>query len=458
MEPGNPSYNIPSAVRLTGSLNYAALEASLNEIVRRHESLRTTIVTEAGQPRQLIASELAITLSIEDLSQYDMQEGELKARQCVAAEAAQSFDLAQGPLFRVRLLKLDEQTHIVLFTMHHIISDEWSLGVLVQELAALYTAFCDSQPSPLPEPQLHYADVASGQSQQLHGAALEKLLSYWRQQLRDPLPVLDLPFDRPRPERSTYEGALYNFNLTEDVSNGLRVLSRQESVTLFMTMLAALQTLLHRYTGQTDIVVGTDISGRNRLETEGLIGFFVNHLVLRTSLSDRLTFRALLKRVREVALGAYAHQDMPFDRLVSALQPDRKATHMPLFQVLFVFGHQRESTVAVPGLTLHSLDTDFTLSKYDLTLFITAETDEIRGAWRYRTELFEPDTINHMATQFTTLLSSIVANPDNRLKRLEMFTEAEKAQTATTRRIHRSRKTRRRSEARRKAITVLEKS
>jgi len=434
MEPGNPSYNMSGAVRLTGSLNITALEESLNEIVRRHESLRTTFSSVNGQPVQVITPASKLVLSVMNLDNCPETEREAQARKLVTEEAPRPFDLSQGPLFRVYLLRLGEQEHILLFNVHHIVSDEWSLGVLIRELAALYDAFCNGRPSPLPELPIQYADFAHWQRQWLRGENLEAQLSYWRQQLGGNLPVLKLPFDRQPPAQPTYRGAIHSFLLPSALSKSLKALSRHEGVTLYMVLLATLQTLLHRYSGQDSIVVGTDVANRNRLETEGLIGFFVNHLVLRTDLNGNPTFRKLLRRVREVTLRAYAHQDLPFDKLVGALQPERNLNHTPLFQVLFVFGNPAMPTLELPGLTLSPLRSDLVLSKYDLTLFMNEREQEIGGAWRYSAELFDAATITQMSDHFETLLSSIVANPDARLSSLEMLAEAERQQQAMEKR------------------------
>ncbi len=430
MEPGNPSYNMPIAVRLTGALNVVALEASLNEIVRRHESLRTTFTAVNGQPRQVIAPALSLSLPVMDLSGQSEAESEAQVRKLVGEEAVRPFDLASGHLFRVRLLRLAAEEHVVLFTMHHIISDEWSLGVLVRELAALYEAYCEGRPSPLAELGIQYADYANWQREWLKGEALETQLGYWRDQLGDGLPALQLPFDRPRPAAQTYRGATHTFVLSPEVSALLKGLSRQEGVTLFMTLLAGLQTLLYRYSGQEEIVVGTDVANRNRLETEGLIGFFINHLVLRTKLGGNPTFRQLLGRVGEVTLGAYAHQDLPFDKLVGALRLERNPGQTQLFQVLFVFGNPTMPTLELPGLTLSPLRSELVMSKYDLTLFMNEREAEIRGTWRYSTELFDAATIERMSDHFETLLGNIAANPDARLKSLEMLTCDEREQQA----------------------------
>ncbi|MGE0127961.1 MAG: amino acid adenylation domain-containing protein [Blastocatellales bacterium] len=431
MEPGNPSYNMPGAVRLTGALNVAALEASLNEIIRRHESLRTTFTAVDGKPVQVIAPAQPLSLPVMDLSGRSEAEREAQVRKMAAEDALRPFDLAQGPLFRVRLLRLAAEEYVELFSMHHIISDEWSFGVLVRELAALYEAFCQGRPSPLPELPIQYGDFANWQRQWLQGETLDAHLAYWRQQLDGELPVMQLPFDHPRPvgpaapTYPTYRGATHSFVLSPEVSAALKALSRQEGATLFMTLLAALQTLLHRHTGQDDIVVGTDVANRNRMETEGLIGFFINHLVLRTKLGGNPTFRQLLRRVREVTLGAYAHQDLPFDKLVGALSGERNLNHTPLFQMLFVFGNPAMPVLELPGLTLSPMRSDLILSKYDLTLFMSERGQEISGLWRYGAELFEAATISRMSDHLVTLLGSVTANPDARLMSLDMLTEAE---------------------------------
>jgi Condensation domain/TubC N-terminal docking domain len=326
-EAGSVVYNITAAVRLTGPLKATVLEQSLNEIVRRHDVLRATFPTVDGQPYQVICPALPlrqaqgqlVTLSVVDLRELPEVEREAEARRLATAEAQRPFDLARGPLVRTAVLQLGDEDHILLLTMHHIVSDSWSTGVLFQELSVLYEAFSTGSPSPLPELTLQYADFARWQRQWQQGEVLEQQLSYWKQRLGDTLPVLELPSDRPRPTKQTSRGATHSLTLPPSLSESLNALSRQEEVTLSMTLLAAFQTLLYRYTGQDDIVVGTPIAGRNLVEVGGLIGFFVNTLVLRTKLAGNPSFRELLGRVREVVLGAYAHQDLPFEKLVEKL-------------------------------------------------------------------------------------------------------------------------------------------
>ncbi len=454
IEPGNPAYNMPSAVRLTGALDLEALERSLNLIVARHESLRTTFVTVDGEPMQVVHPPQPLSLAVELCPHSNGTQQAEALQKLAAAEATVPFDLARGPLLRVRLLQLAATEHVIFLTMHHIISDEWSLNVLVRELATLYGAFSQAEPSPLPELPLQYADFARWQRSWLQGDVLAQQLGYWRQQLGTDLPVLNLPHDHPRPAQPTYAGAIHPFTLAPDLAQELKALSRQEGATLFMTLLAGLQILLYRMTGQADVAVGTDVANRNRLETEGLIGFFVNHLVLRCDLRGNPSFRKLLKQVRTVTLGAYAHQDLPFDRLVSALQPERKGSHTPLFQVLFVFGNPSAPTLELPGLTLSPLSSDLVLAKYDLTLFMGERAESIGGAWRYSTERFDAATIHRIANQFVTLLAGVVAHANERIDQLPLLTAAEQAEQQQEQSTRETSRVQRRKGVSRKAIVL----
>ena len=311
-----------------------ALERSFNEVVRRHEALRTTFAEMDGRPVQIIADSLTIGLRIDDLSALPEDDREAEAARLANLEAQQPFDLRSGPLLRTRLLKLAEDHHCVLLTMHHIVSDGWSAGVFIREVAGLYQAYSRKEESPLEELPIQYADYAAWQRQWLSGDVLEQQLSYWKDQLQAASAVLELPTDRPRPAVQTFRGSSLPVYLSKQVTDSLKALSRSEAATLFMVMLAAFKALLYRYSRQTDICVGTPIANRSRAEVEPLIGFFVNTLVLRSQLAPGLTFRQLLKRVREVALAAYAHQDIPFEQLVEQLQPQRDLSHNPLFQVM----------------------------------------------------------------------------------------------------------------------------
>ncbi|HXP76316.1 MAG TPA: amino acid adenylation domain-containing protein, partial [Stellaceae bacterium] len=426
LEPGLSAYNIPAAIRLHGLLNLAALERSLNEVVRRHEALRTTFSQVDGRPTQVIAPDLTIALPVVDLRALPASERETEVRRLVTAEAQRPFDLSRGPLLRATVLQLDEEEHVGLLTMHHIVSDGWSTGILVREVATLYLAYRAGGSSPLPAPPIQYADFAQWQRQWLQGDVLERQIAYWKGQLAGAPAVIDLPLDHPRPAVQTFRGAHQALVLPKHLHDGLKALGRQDGATQFMTFLAAFKLLLHRYTNHDDLIVGTPIANRNRLETEGLIGFFVNALVLRTDLSGNPSFRELLRRVREVCLGAYAHQDLPFDRLVEELHVQRDLSRNPLFQVMFVLHDAPLKTVALPGMTLSPVEGDGETAHFDLTLQI-ADTDQgLSASFVYNTDLFEADTIARMTGHFRTLLDSIVADPEQRVSDVPLLSEAER--------------------------------
>ena len=427
LEPGNTAYNIPVAVRLKGPLNLAALEQSLNEIVRRHESLRTTFGKVDGRPVQTIALALTIELPVVDLQKLPKDdEREIEVRRLVTAEAQRPFDLSQGPLLRGTVLRLSDDEHVGLLTMHHIVSDGWSTGILVRELSTLYVAFCAGRSSPLAALPIQYADFANWQRQWLQGEVLETQIAYWKQQLAGAPAIVDLPADYPRPAVQTFRGAHQSLVLPEHLYEGLKALCRQEGVTQFMTLLSAFKVLLYRYTMQDDLVVGTPIANRNRIETEGLIGFFVNALVLRTDLSGNPRFRELLRRVREVCLEAYGHQDLPFDRLVEELHVRRDLNRNPLFQVMFVLHNTSLRTVELPGSTLSPVQGDSETAHFDLTLEI-ADTDQgLRATFVYNADLFAAGTITRMLENFQTLLESVVADPEQCLSNLSLLSETER--------------------------------
>ena len=425
---GTPLYNIPNAIRLKGSLNVRPLEQSLSEIVRRHEALRTTFSAVNGQPIQVIHPAVTLLLPIADLREVPETQREVEAQRLATEEAQRPFDLVNEQLFRVKLLHLAEEEHLLLLTMHHIVSDGWSLGVFMRELTALYEAFSTEKSSSLPELPIQYADFAVWQNEWLVGEVLEVQLNYWKRHLGGQLPVLDLPTDRPRPPVQTYRGARQSLELPYKSTDALKALSQQEGVTLFMTLLAVFQILLYRYTGQEDVIVGSPIANRNRVEVEGLIGFFVNTLVLRTELSGDPSFRELLGRVREVALGAYAHQDLPFEKLVEELQLERDLSRNPLFQVMFVLQNAPISALEFRGLSLTPLEVHNGTAKLDLTLALEETSEGIKGGVEYNTDLFEAATITRMVGHFQTLLESIVANPEQHLWDLPLLTAAEQHQ------------------------------
>jgi amino acid adenylation domain-containing protein len=428
LDPGNSVYNFPVAVRLKGSLNLAALEQSLNEIVRRHEALRTTFSMVDGQPSQVIASRLNITLPIVDLTELPEVERENEVQRLVVEEARRPFDLAQGPLLRARVLQLAEDEQVGLLTMHHIVSDGWSAGILIREMAALYQAYCSESPAPLPELPIQYADFAYWQREWLQGPVLQRQLDYWKKQLDGIPPLLELPEDHLRPAVQTFRGGHHSLLLPKAVGGALKALSRQESATLFMTLLAAFKVLLNCYTRQDDLVIGTPVANRNRLEIEGLIGFFVNALVLRTDLSGDPTFRELVRRVRKVCVDAYVHQDLPFERLVEELHIERDLSRNPLFQVMFVLQNASVHAVELPGLTLNPVITDGGTSHFDLTLHIVDTDQGLLATAAYNTDLFDADTMTRMVAHFQTLLEAIVKDPDRHLSDLSLLTDTQRQQ------------------------------
>ncbi|MEG4234725.1 amino acid adenylation domain-containing protein [Microcoleus sp. Pol11C3] len=425
---GTPLYNLPNALVLKGSLNVTALEQSLSEIVRRHEALRTTFSAVNGQPIQVIHAPVTLLLPIVDLRELPETEREVEAQRLATEEGQRPFDLVNEQLLRVKLLHLGEEEHLLLLTMHHIVSDGWSIGVFMRELTALYEAFSTEKSSSLPELPIQYADFAAWQNEWLVGEVLDVQLNYWKRHLGGQLPVLELPTDRPRPPVQTYRGAREFLELPKKSTDALKALSQQEGVTLFMTLLAAFQILLYRYTGQEDVIVGSPIANRNRAEIEGLIGFFVNTLVLRTELSGDPSFRELLGRVREVALGAYAHQDLPFEKLVEELQLERDLSRNPLFQVMFVFQNAPISALEFRGLSLTPVEVHNGTAKFDLTLELEESAEGIRGWFEYNTDLFDPLTITRMTNNFQTLLEGIVANPEQRLWNLPLLSGSEQHQ------------------------------
>jgi alpha-ketoglutarate-dependent taurine dioxygenase/acyl carrier protein len=430
LEPGSFLYNVPRAFRISGELNVAALQGTFDAIVERHEVLRTTFATVDGNPVQVIAPSLGVPLPIIDLSQMAESEREAEARRLATEEAQRPFDLAQGPLARTALLRLSEEEHVLLLMMHHIVSDGWSAGVLFHELGTLYKGFSAGKPSMLPELPIQYADYAVWQRQWLQGEVLEKQLSYWREQLGGELPVLELPTDSPRSAVPSHRGAYRFAKFPERITEGLEALSKGEGATLFMTLLAAFQTLLMRYSNQEDIIVGATVAGRNRAEIEELIGFFTNTLMLRTNLSGDPTFRQLLGRVREVTIGAYAHEDVPFEKLVEELDSERTLSRKLLSRVRFAL-HNAQQPLELPGLKLSQFEFDGGIVRYDLALFMEKTEQHLGAYWTYKTDLFDAATITRMSNCFETLLSSIVDQPDTRLSALiATLIEADKQQQA----------------------------
>ena len=427
LEPDSPAYHEPKALRLSGELNVAALKQALDAIVQRHETLRTTFVLEDGMPMQRIAERLTVELPIHDLRAIDEAGRQAQARRLIEEASARPFDLSQDCVLRARLLRLGEQEHIFAVVKHHIASDGWSSNIFWRELRALYAAFASGLPADLPSLPIQYADFATWQRHRLQGEALASQLAYWTKQL-DGVSTLQLPADRPRAALARQRAASESFALNDGTAGALRALSRDGGATLFMTLLTAFQTLLYRYTNQEDIAVGTPIAGRNRAELEGLIGFFANTLVLRTSFTGNPSFREILERVRETCLDAYSHQELPFERLVEALQPERNLNQNPLFQVTFQLNDNRPNAFDLGELRGEDFAHGERTAKFDLSLTMIDDGAALSGHILYNTDLFYGSTIKRMLGHFQILLEGIVANPDQRISDLPLLTETEKHQ------------------------------
>jgi amino acid adenylation domain-containing protein len=428
LEGASATYNMPAALRLSGELNLESLDQALAEIVRRHESLRTSFTKVNGIPKQVIHPSASMTIETIDLQHLTDTEREVAIKQQIQQSALTPFDLEIAPLIRCSLIQLSETDYVFCINMHHIVSDGWSIGVLVQELSALYSAYCAGNLSPLPELEIQYADFALWQRQWLSGEVLEQQLEYWVAQLQGAPELLQLPTDRPRPSVQTYRGATHSFSLSVELTQQLQALSRQTGSTLFMTLMAAFATLLYRYSGESDVLIGSPIANRNRSEIEPLIGFFVNTLVLRTRLENNLSFEQLLKQVRENTLKDYEYQDVPFEQIVEALKPQRSTSHSPLFQVMFVLQNTPMGEIELPGVRLSELNASSTIAKFDLTLSISETPLGLDCEWEYNTDLFDQSTIERMASHFQTLLLAIVKNPHQTLSELPLLSEAERQQ------------------------------
>jgi len=426
MRPGLPVFNITPVVRLEGQLDVPALERTLSEIVHRHEALRTTFTLEEGRPVQRVQAAEKISLPVIDLRGLAEEERAGEAKRLAAEEAQRPFDLERGPLLRITLIRLAEEEHIVVLVLHHIISDGWSMGVLIKELAVLYEAFLEGRESPLPKLPIQYADYSVWQREWLQGDVLKEQLNFWGQQLAGAPALLELPTDRPRPAVQNLRGATLPILFSKSLSAAIKSLSREEGATLFMVLLAAFQILLSRYTGQKDIVVGTPIANRTRLEVKDLIGFFVNTLALRTRIKEGESFRELLGHVREVTLNAYAHQDVPFEKLVEELQPERSTSHQPLFQVMFVMQNAPQGSLKLPGMTISTVPVESGAAQFDLTLSLTEGEESLSGVLEYNAELFEEETVRRMIGHFERLLECIVNNPDEQISRMSLLTTTER--------------------------------
>jgi hypothetical protein len=425
LAPNTSLYNIPIAVRLEGKLDLEALERSIGEIVRRHEILRTRIEVEKGEPAQVIDEWRRWRLETKDLTGLPPGEREAEVERMATEEAETGFNLERGPLLRVKALVLGEEEHALFFTMHHIVSDAWSMEILISEVGVLYRAYSAGEPSPLEELPIQYSDFAVWQREWLKGEALETQIEFWRKHLGGELPELKLAIDRHPPEERSHRAGHEYITLDARLTEEIRSLSNREGVTLFMTLLAAFKVLLYRYSGQEDIIVGTAIANRESIEREGLIGFFVNTLPLRSSLSGDPTFRELLARVRKVALGAYARQEAPFEKLVSELQPKRDLNQTPLFRTLFSLQNAPAPAVNFPGLKLTTITTDGGAAKFDMSMLMSETQDGLSGALEYDTDMFDGAAIKKMLYHFQTLLENIVEDPGQTLSSLRLLSDAE---------------------------------
>ncbi|HEX6292023.1 MAG TPA: amino acid adenylation domain-containing protein [Herpetosiphonaceae bacterium] len=427
LAPESSAYNIHGGVRLSGRLDFAAMERSINEIVRRHEILRTTFDVADEQPVQIVAPSLTVKLTLVDISDLPQQERSAAVHRLSAQCASEPFDLVRGPLIRTTLLRLADDEHILITVMHHIVTDRWSYSLFEQELATLYHACSSGLPSPLPELPLQFADFAIWQQQWMGSERMQAQMAYWKRQL-DRLPQLhSIPTDHPRPAVQSFRGARHHFVLSSAETEGIRALSRQSGTTLFITLLTIFKVLLARQSGQTDMVVATPIANRDRPELQRLIGFFLNTLIFRSDLSGNPTFRAYLAQMRDVARDAYAHQDVPFEKLVAELRPERDTSRNPLYQITFLFLDFEESkeVAALPGMRVETVEINPEDSRFDLTLALWNGPQEINGFFEYSSDLFDPATIAVFAEHLHLLAEQIIANPDQPVFEIPCLTEAE---------------------------------
>jgi amino acid adenylation domain-containing protein len=432
LEGASATYNIPVSLQLLGDLNISALKMAVAEVIHRHEALRTHFELVNDAPIQVISGDVVIDIPVFDLQHLPEMEQSLKVKELAIDESQQAFDLAVTPLVRVKLLQLSNTSHVLLITMHHIISDGWSMGIFISELSELYQSFCVGKSSPLPALTIQYADFANWQRNWLTGDVLEKQLNYWKELLTGAPPLLELPTDRPRPPIQGFAGNFVKFPLDRSLSQQLTALSQRSGATLFMTMLAAFNVLLARYSGQDDVVIGSPIANRNRRETEPLIGFFVNTLVIRAKLHENPTFLELLESVKQMTLDAQEYQDLPFEKLVEELQPERSLSYSPIFQVMFEIENTPTGGFELPGLQIAPLDLENINAKFDLTLSIQESESGLECGWEYKTDLFDRETIERMAVNFQALLIGIVTNPQQRVAQLPILNQIDRYQIVET--------------------------
>lgn len=425
LEPKTPAYNLLRVIRMQGPLNVAALSRTLQMIVERHASLRTVFVSEAGEPTQLVQEHVDVVVAQTDLLGMSISSEDQEIARIAGEEAQTSFDLNTGPLFRVRLLRLQTNVHILILVIHHIITDGWSMSIFFREIAAIYRHLVDGEPLDLPDLKIQYPDFAQWQRTVMTGGILDRELDYWRNKLSESPRVLGLPTDRSRPAIQTHRGASQSWFIDQNLTDALKILSQRESSSLYMILLAAFYILLWRYTSAEDILVGTPIAARNEVELEDLIGLFVNTIIVRGELSGNPTFLAFFRRIITTCFEAYEHQHAPFEKIVEELETDRSLSYAPLVQVMFVLQNAPKQIIQLSHLELEELIFESGLAKFDLTLDIT-EAEGLHCTFEYSTDLFDASTINRMMRNFDTLLRSIVLDPESRLSGLEMLHPAEK--------------------------------
>jgi amino acid adenylation domain-containing protein/thioester reductase-like protein len=424
----NTTYNLPLALQISGSLNISVLEQVITEIVRRHEILRTNFQQIEGKNLQVIRPEINISLQVINLDQITAKQQLKNVERLINQETDKIFNLSEDDLFQSTLYQLNQNSYILLLNMHHIISDGWSIGILLQELSTLYGAYLAGNKSPLPDLQIQYADYAIWQKEKFTSEIREKQLNYWKQQLADIPPLLELPTDKPRPPIQSFRGGIWEFSINSNLSQKIRTLTQQSDATLFMTMLAAFVILLYRCSGQDDILIGSPMAGRNRQEIQSLIGYFVNTVVLRTKLTGNPNFREILNQVRQVATDAHNYQDIPYNQVVEALNPQRNLSYNPVFQILFDLQHSLTDKLQLPGLTLQPFLGEHSISKFDLSLIIEDRGTELIGAWEYSSDLFTQETISRITENFQTLLNGIVNNPETPINQLPIISAFEQQQ------------------------------
>ncbi|RKG92589.1 condensation domain-containing protein, partial [Corallococcus carmarthensis] len=419
LEPGSPLYNVPAAVRLSGALDVGVLGRCFEEILRRHEVLRTTFPVSRQTLVQEIHAEGRLPLDVRELTALDESRRHAEVLRLAEEEARKPFDLSRGPLVRAVLLKLGGTEHVLLLTMHHIVSDAWSTGILLRELGELYPAYLAGEQPSLPELAVQYADYAAWQRNWLNEERLASELGWWKTRLDGAPALLELPADHPRPAVQTHRGTHRVQRMPLELQEGVRRLARSEGVTPFMVLLAAFNALLSHVAGREDIVVGTDVAGRDHREVEGLIGFFINQLVLRTRVEKGASFRDLLGRVRETTLSGYAHQHVPFEKLVEAINPERSLGHAPLFQVKLLLQNAPVPELRLPGLSLRGVDFETGTAKLDLIVSFTEGAEGLTGLWEYSTDLYEERTVRRWMEGFERVVRALVEKPEQRVGEVE---------------------------------------